>query len=139
MIDRDQDKVIGYWKTDGASANFPMALDESNHRLFIGCRQPERLVVLNTDSGTVLSTVRISGDTDDVFYDENRHRIYVVCGEGAVDIINQVGPDSYKAETTVKTASGARTGLFVPELSSLFVAVPRQNGRKAEIRRYAVE
>jgi DNA-binding beta-propeller fold protein YncE len=138
VIDRDEAKVIGTWKT-GASANFPMAFDESNHRLFIGCRQPGRLVVLNADSGSAVNTVHISGDTDDVFYDENRHRLYVICGEGAVETIDQVDSDSYKVETTIRTAPGARTGLFVPELSSLFVAVPRQNGHNAEIRRYAVE
>ena len=51
VIDRDKGEVISTWKPDGASANFPMALDEANHRLFIACRNPAKLVVLNTDSG----------------------------------------------------------------------------------------
>ncbi|HEX8897918.1 MAG TPA: hypothetical protein VF751_04415, partial [Chthoniobacterales bacterium] len=47
VIDRDKGEVTGTWKTGGASANFPMALDEANHRLFIACRNPAKLVVLN--------------------------------------------------------------------------------------------
>src|SRR5438094_9709235 len=62
VIDRDRGEVIATWKTDGASANFPMALDETNHRLFVGCRFPSKLVVLNTDSGDIVAKIDISGD-----------------------------------------------------------------------------
>src|SRR6266446_4434858 len=55
VIDRDKREVINTWKTDLAFANFPMALDEANHRLFVGCRLPSKLVVLNTDSGEVVA------------------------------------------------------------------------------------
>src|SRR6266481_978843 len=49
-IDRDKGEVINTWKTDLAFGNFPMALDEANHRLFVGCRLPSKLVALNTES-----------------------------------------------------------------------------------------
>lgn len=139
VIDRAQGKVIATWKTDGAFANFPMALDESNHRLFLGCRLPAKLVVLNTDSGAVVATLSIAGDPDDVFYDEKNHRVYAICGAGAIEVIDQLDRDSYQMTATIKTASGARTGLFVPELSSLFVAVPQRGAQTAEIRRYTVQ
>ena len=139
VVDRAQGKVIAAWKSDGAFANFPIALDESNHRLFIGCRFPAKLVVLNTDSGSVVTSIEISGDTDDIFYDAKRHRLYAVCGDGSVDVIDQVDRDNYKASAKIETASGARTGLFVPELSALFVAIPHRGSQGAEIRRYAVE
>jgi DNA-binding beta-propeller fold protein YncE len=139
VVDRDQDKVIARWKTDLAFANFPMALDEANHRLFVGCRLPSKLVVLNTDSGDVVTKVDISGDTDDVFYDKKRHRIYVICGAGKIDVIEQTDPNTYKALTKLDTANGARTGLFVPERDTLFVAVPHRGSQKAEIRAYHVD
>jgi hypothetical protein len=116
-----------------------MALDESNHRLFVGCRLPSRLVVLNTDSGDVVAKIDISGDSDDVFYDSKRHRIYAICGAGKIDIIEQTDPKTYKALTKVDTASGARTGLFVPERDTLFVAVPNRGSQQTEIRSYQVE
>ncbi len=138
VIDRDKGEVTATWKTDGASANFPMAFDEANHRLFIGCRMPSKLVILNTESGDVVASVDISGDPDDVFYDSRRHRIYAICGAGKIDIIEQTDANIYKALTKVDTANGARTGLFVPERDALFIAVPHRGAQAAEIRRYQV-
>ena len=97
------------WKTDLAFGNFPMALDEPNHRLFVGCRLPSKLVVLNTESGDVVAKIDISGDGDEVFYDSKRHRIYAVCGAGNIDIIEQNDPNTYIVATTINTADGART------------------------------
>jgi len=138
VIDRDKGEVTATWKTDGESANFPMAFDEANHRLFIGCRMPSKLVVLSTESGDVVASVDISGDPDDVFYDSRRHRIYAICGAGKIDIIEQTDANIYKALTKVDTANGARTGLFVPERDALFIAVPHRGAQAAEIRRYQV-
>jgi DNA-binding beta-propeller fold protein YncE len=139
VIDRDKGEVIATWETDLAFGNFPMALDETNHRLFVGCRLPSKLVVLNTESGDVVAKIDISGDPDDIFYDSKRHRIYAICGAGKIDIIEQTDPKTYKALTKVDTASGARTGLFVPERDTLFVAVPHRGPQQAEIRSYQVE
>jgi len=139
VIDRDRGGVIATWKTDGAFGNFPMALDENNHRLFIGCRMPSKLVVLNTESGDVVTSIGISGDPDDVFYDSKRHHIYTICGAGKIDIIEQTDASNYKAITKIDTADGARTGLFAPERDSLFVAVPHRGSQQAEIRRYQIE
>src|SRR6266700_3051832 len=61
VIDRDKSEVVATWKTDLAFANFPMALDEANHRLFVGCRLPSKLVVLNTESGDMVAKIDISG------------------------------------------------------------------------------
>ncbi len=139
VIGRDKNEVVATWKTDLAFGNFPMALDESNHRLFVGCRLPSRLVVLNTESGDVVAKIDISGDPDDVFYDRKRHRVYAICGAGKIDIIEQTDANNYKALTKIDTAEGARTGLFVPERDTLFVAVPHRGSQQAEIRAYRVE
>jgi len=139
VIDREKGEVVTTWKTDMAFGNFPMALDEANHRLFVGCRLPSKLVVLNTESGDVVAKIDISGDADDVFYDRKRHRIYTICGAGKIDIIDQTDANSYKALTKIDTPEGARTGLFVPERDTLFVAVPHRGSQQAEIRAYRVE
>jgi DNA-binding beta-propeller fold protein YncE len=139
VIDRDKGEVIATWKTDGAFGNFPMALDEANHRLFVGCRLPSKLVVLDTESGKTVTTVEISGDPDDLFYDKKRHRVYVVCGAGKIDIVDQTDANTYKALTKINTAVGARSGLFVPERDALFIAVPYRGSQRAEIRRYQIE
>ncbi len=139
VIDRDKGEVTTTWKPDGASGSFPMAFDEANRRLFIACRNPAKLVVLNTDSGDVVTTLDISGDPDEVFYDAKRRRLYVICGAGYVEIIEQADANAYKPAAKVPTAIGARTGLFVPERDALFIAVPHRGKQAAEIRRYQVQ
>jgi DNA-binding beta-propeller fold protein YncE len=136
VIDREQSKVVATWRTDFALQNFPIALDEENHRLFVGCRMPSNLIVLNTDSGNAVAKVEISGDPDDLFYDTKRHRIYAICGAGKIDVIEQSNADTYKLGARFETAAGARTGLFVPDVDTLFVAVPHRGAQAAEIRVY---
>ena len=139
VVGRDKGEVIATWKTDGAFGNFPMALDEVNHRLFVGCRLPSKLVVLDTASGKTVTSVGISGDPDDLSYDRKRHRVYVICGAGKIDIIDQTDANTYKALAKINTADGARSGLFMPERDALFVAVPHRGSQQAEIRRYQIE
>jgi DNA-binding beta-propeller fold protein YncE len=140
VIDREKGAVIATWKSAGASANFPIALDEANHRLFVGCRHPSKLVVLDTESGAVIASVAISGDADEVFYDGKRHRVYTVCGAGKIDVIAQAAEaNAYKISATIQTAPGARTGFFVPERDTLFVAVPHAGSQQSEIRAYQIE
>jgi DNA-binding beta-propeller fold protein YncE len=139
VIDRDKGEVVASWKTDLAFGNFPIALDEANHRLFVGCRVPSKLVVLNTDSGEVVTKIDVSSDPDEVFYDLKRHRIYAICGGGKIDLIQQTDANTYKPLAKIDTADAARTGLFVPARDTLFVAVPHRGSQQAAIRVYQVE
>ncbi len=134
VMNRENQAVIATWPTTGAGGNFPMALDEANHRLFVGCRSPARLLVFNTDNGKLVANMEINGDTDDLFYDAKRKRLYLSCGEGFLDIIAQRDADRYETVTNLPTAAGARTSLFIPELDRLYLAVPHRRGQNAEIR-----
>lgn len=138
VVDRVRARVIARWEMR-AAGNFPMALDEAHHRLFVGCRSPAELAVLNSDSGATVTTIPIPADVDDIFYLEPQHRLLAICGAGSIAVIDQVNPDTYKITAAIPTAPGARTGLFVPSLHSLFVAVPQRGGKDAEVRRYSVE
>jgi len=139
VIDRKKKSVVATWPMKNFKANFPMALDETNHRLLIGCRQPARLVVLDTANGQPVTDLAISGDTDDLFYDAKRKRIYISCGEGFVEVISQRDADHYERSERLSTRSGARTSFFSTQLDALFLAVPQRNGQDAEIRIYQPE
>jgi YVTN family beta-propeller protein len=134
VIDRKQAKVIATWALDGARANFPMALDEAGRRLFVGCRTPVEVLVYDTGSGKLLSTFSTVGDTDDLFFDARTHRLYVCGGEGFVNVYEARADDKFVQIAKTQTSPGARTGLFVPELAQLFVAVPHRGGQNAELR-----
>ena len=134
VVDRSKGAVIGTWSAGEKRANFPMALDEANHRLFVATRKPPSLLVFDTQAGTRTADLAIAGDADDLFYDAKRKRLYVICGDGVVDIVEQKDADHYERAGEVRTVRGARTGLFVPSRDALFVAVPVHAGGPAEIR-----
>jgi DNA-binding beta-propeller fold protein YncE len=133
VIDRSRNEVVDKWHEADASSNFPMALDETNRRLFVGFRDPARLVVFNTDDGKVVAQLPIVGDTDDLFYDPARRAIYVIGGDGFLDVVRQLDTDHYERNSRIKTGAGARTGLFVPLLTRLFIAAPQRESQPARI------
>lgn len=136
VIDRTRRTVVETWPMETFKANFPMALDEANHRLFIGCRQPACLVVLDTTTGKSIADLSISSDIDDLFYDASRKRLYLSCGQGFLDTTEQSTPDTYKMISKLPTAPGARTAFFSSELDRLYLAVPERGSQKSEIRIY---
>jgi len=138
VIDRGTGKVIEKIPLREASANFPMALDEVDQRIFIGCRKPAKLLVLDMQTSKTVATVDIVGDTDDLFYDAANKRIYVSGGEGHVTVICQTNADTYNVGGQITTAPGARTSFLVRETGTLYVAVPRRGQQKAELRVFAV-
>jgi outer membrane protein assembly factor BamB len=138
VVDRDTETVLQKFPLKEAAANFPMALDEADHRLFIGCRNPAKLLVLDMETGNTVATVDIVGDTDDLFYDGENKRIYVSGGESRVTVISQTNADTYKVAGQVATAPGARTSFFVPETRTFYVAVPHRGQQTAELRAFAI-
>ena len=136
VIDRTKRAVVAHWRLRDAEANFPMALDESHGRLFVGCRKPAKVLVLDTRTGKTVASVDCCGDADDLFYDGESRRIYVTGGAGCVSVIEQSGADHYRMLGNVPTAEGARTSLFVPETRTLYVAVPHRGAQAAEVRAY---
>jgi hypothetical protein len=95
------------------------------------------IVVMDTDSGKEITSVPIPEDTDDVFYDAKRKRIYAACGEGAIAVVRQIDADRYEMLEKINTVKGARTCFFDSESGRLYLGVPRQEGKKGpEIRVY---
>ena len=134
VVDRQQQRVVAEWSTGLAAANFPMALDEGNHRLFVACRLPARLLVFDTLSGKEVARLDLHGDCDDLCHDAARHRLYASCGEGFIDVFAPTNAGEIKRVESVRTETGARTSLGTGEF--LYLAVPRRGERSAEIRCY---
>lgn len=138
VADRTAMKATATWPTQGCGGNYPMAIDDASSRIFIGCRRPARLAVVDTKSGSFLTTTAIVGDTDDLFWDAARRRIYVIGGEGFVDVLER-DADRLRSIGRVSTRAGARTGLWVASQSRLYVAVPERGGASAEVRVFEAE
>ena len=122
VIDRKTGAISDTWSLNGAHLNFPMATDHANGRILIASRFPARLLALRTDTGEQVYRGKVCGDSDDLFVDAKRSRVYVICGEGFVDTF-EFDAKTYRRIAHTPTVSGARTGLFSPDLDRLYVAV----------------
>src|SRR5438876_12401436 len=138
LIDRNTHKVTD-WPLKTGKANYPMALDEANHRLFVVTRKPAQLVVLDTDSGVMVASVPCVSDSDDVYYDAARKRIYVPGGEGFISVVQQIDPDHYKSLARIPPTIGARTVLWYDKRDRFYLAVPASSKQGAALWVYAPE
>ncbi len=124
------------WELNGAKANYPMALDEDDHRLFVVTRRPPLLIVLDTDTGKEVARVPVGGSSDDVYFDAERKRIYAIGGEGFISAIQLNDPNHYTVSANIPTTVGVRTGVFFG--TSLYVGVPAAGLEPAQIWNYGV-
>jgi DNA-binding beta-propeller fold protein YncE len=144
--------VLAHWALP-ACENYPMALDEDHHRVFVMCRATATILAVDTDSGRQVASMPMtsSASSDDMFYDAAKGRIYVLArilqrdnprrpGPGIIEVFQQKDPDHYEKIDSFQSGFAAQTGLFVPEWNKLFVATRRQpGGAESEILVYEVK
>jgi len=137
VIDTDKNEIANRYAVKSAGANQCLAVDEPNHRLFIGCRTKPMLVVMDSDTGKEIASLAIPADIDDLFFDAKRKRLYASCGEGFLAVIRQLDKDRYEMQDKIATVKDARTCSFDADTGRLYLAVPRQPNKKGpEIRVY---
>jgi DNA-binding beta-propeller fold protein YncE len=129
VIDTEKNDVAKTYALKGAEQNYPMALDEAGHRLFIGCRKPAVVVILDTESGQELARARIRGDVDDVFYDAKRKRLYASCGEGFLAVLREAEGNRFEVLKEIPTVRLARTCFLDSATERLYLPVPGQPGK----------
>jgi DNA-binding beta-propeller fold protein YncE len=138
VIDRNTHKVTD-WPLKAGKANYPMALDEADHRLFVVTRKPAQLLVLDSEDGAMVANLPCVNDSDDLYYDPGRKRIYAPGGEGAIAVIQQVDADHYQSLAKIPTTIGARTGLWYEKRDRFYLAVPATSKQGAALWVYAPE
>jgi hypothetical protein len=125
--------AITRWPLIKMDGNFPMALEELDHRLFLGIRTPPRLVVLDADSGRAVASIRAAADMDDLSYDALFKRVYVPGGQGFISVFEQGDADHYRLLADVPSALGARTAGYAAKIGKkgrdrFYLGVPAQPG-----------
>jgi len=138
VIDRTTHKVTD-WPLKTGKANYPMALDEADHRLFVVTRKPAQLLVLDLESGSTIASVPCVNDADDLYFDSGRKSIYVPGGEGFISVIRQSDPDHYEPLAKIPTTTGARTGLWYEKRDRFYLAIPASSKQGAALWVYAPE
>ena len=138
VIDRDKRETTGAWKVNESKREGAMALDEGNHRLFVGVIEG-LVAVFNTESGEEVTHFPIGKGTDDMIYEPQSKRIYSACDDGAIYVYEQIDPNHYKSLGKVASGPGARTGRLVPKIGRYFTAVPARGSTPAELLVYQVQ
>jgi hypothetical protein len=131
--------AVAKWPLKGLRGNYAMALNEADHRLFTISRKTPMLVVFDTESGNEVFRMRAAGECDDVFFDANRKRIYVIGGEGIISVIQQSDPDHYELIANVPSAIGIRTGYLFAKRDRFYVGVPAKASDPAQVWTYEAE
>jgi DNA-binding beta-propeller fold protein YncE/protein-tyrosine-phosphatase len=131
ILARDTGTSIGSWSTIGLQANYPLALDSANHRVLAVFRHPARMEAFDSSDGKRLGGVDVCGDADDVFVDAKRERVYVVCGDGSVD--SYASGKGFVRVDRLPTSRGSRTGLYLPDIDRLAVAIRAAGNESAAV------
>jgi hypothetical protein len=130
VVDTDKNEALQSHPLTLADRAYPMAVDEANHRLFLGCRNKPSVVVVDSETGKEVTSVAIPEDIDDLFYDAKNKRLYASCGAGALAVIQQHDADHYETLETIPTVKMARTCFFDSARERLYLIVPRQEGEE---------
>jgi DNA-binding beta-propeller fold protein YncE len=139
VIDRKANKLVASWPVKLGKSNATMALDESVHRLFVGCRSGA-IVVFDSQTGKELQALPVGKGVDDLMFDPASKRIYAASGgTGAVDVYKETDPDHYQSLGHIPSGPGAKTGLFVPQLNRIFVPVPPRGTTPGEVYVYQAQ
>jgi len=122
--------------------NFPMALDEADHRVIVGTREPATLSVFDTGTGKMVASVPTVQDTDDLYYSAEHKRVYVPGRAGEIWVYQQTDPDHYSVISKIPTVVGAGTaGYFGRQgkgFDRFYLAVSASSTANAEVRIYTM-
>ena len=107
VVDMKARKVVARWPVAPGGAPVGMTIDTAKRRLLIGCRKPQKLIVMSTDNGKVLADLPIGDHVDAVKIDKGQ--IFASCADGTLAVVSETSPGKFAIVQTVGTPKGART------------------------------
>ncbi|HKT26176.1 MAG TPA: hypothetical protein VJR04_16325 [Terriglobales bacterium] len=107
VVDIKSRKVLDHWSVAPGGNPVGMSMDTNKRRLFIGCRNPQKLIVMDANDGKVLADLPISAGVDATKFDGAQ--IFASCRDGKLYIASETSPGHFEIAETVQTPEGART------------------------------
>ena len=98
-----------------------LAYDAKTNRLFIGCREEPKMVVMDAASGKVITSLPIGKGVDFGGFDPQAKLIFFSCSDGTLSIFHEKSADVYEDAGAVKTQPSARTMAFDPKTKKIFL------------------
>jgi DNA-binding beta-propeller fold protein YncE len=106
VVDLRSNKLLERWPVAPGGHPVGMAIDAAAHRLFVGCRNPQKMIVMSTETGKIEAVLPIGRGNDAAAFD--RGHAFASCGDGSLTVIGERG-GHFEVEQALKTADGART------------------------------
>ena len=107
VVDLKARKVLAHWPVAPGGSPVGLAIDAAKHRLFVGCRKPQKMIVMSTDDGKVLADLPIGAGVDATKFDG--HQAFASCRDGKMSVVGETSPGKFEIVQTVTTALGAKT------------------------------
>lgn len=117
-VDLKAKKVVARWPVAPGGHPVGMALDKNTHRLFIGCRNPRKMVIMSTQTGKVISAVPIGAGVDATALDGGM--AFASCADGSLVVAGEKG-GNFEVEQVVKTPVGAKTLGIDPKTHTIYL------------------
>jgi DNA-binding beta-propeller fold protein YncE len=117
VVDTSTMKVINKWPTAPGGSPVGMSIDLARRCLFIGCRKPQKLIVIGADDGKVLADLAIGSGVDATKFDGDA---FASCGDGTLTVARETG-GKFQVVQTVKTPRGARTMGIDPTTHTIYL------------------
>jgi DNA-binding beta-propeller fold protein YncE len=118
VVDLKARKVDAHWSTAPGGSPVGMAIDPEHRRIFVGCRKPQKLIVMDCDSGKVLADLPIGRGVDATAFDDGY--ALASCGDGTLTIAGEIG-GKFAVVETVTTKPGARTEGLDPKTHTIYL------------------
>jgi hypothetical protein len=107
VVDIKARKVVARWPVAPGGSPVGMSIDIKKRRLFIGCRKPQKLIVMSADDGRILADLPIGAGVDATRFDGSQ--ALASCRDGKLEIVGESAPDKFEILQTVNTPMGTRT------------------------------
>ena len=118
VVDTKTMKVLNKWPTAPGGSPVGMSMDLARRHLFIGCRKPQKLIVMSADDGKVLADLSIGAGVDATKFDGDA---FASCGDGTLTIARETAAGIFQLVQTLQTPRGARTMGIDPTTHTLYL------------------
>jgi DNA-binding beta-propeller fold protein YncE len=119
VVDTKTMKVLNKWPTAPGGAPVGMSMDTDHRRLFVGCRNPQKLIVMSAEDGKVLADLPIGAGVDATQFDNGY--VFASCRDGSLAVAKETSPGKFQVVQNLKTRPGAKTMAIDPTTHTIFL------------------
>ena len=119
VVDLKARKVLAHWPVAPGGAPVGLSIDPAKHRLFVGCRNPQKMIVMSTDDGKVVADLPITAGVDATKFDGQQ--AFSSCRDGKLHVVGETADGKFEIQQVMTTAVGAKTMDVDPDQHKIYL------------------